>query len=107
MKKVIKNLLYDTSTAKPLATVEKETLYRKKNGEYFLYIDYENWQIVPMSFDEAEVWKRRNNYTEPKGQVVIRTIKFDSDVLYKLERNADSEGLSLNDYINKHLRSTL
>lgn len=83
MKKVIKNKLYDTDTAKLLGEYQnmddvrnlsyiREVLYQKKTGEYFLYgeggantryaetISANNWKggekILPMDYVSAEKW---------------------------------------------------
>lgn len=87
MKKRIKSLVYDTSTAKEIVTYTdfpvssnehvEETLYRKRTGEFFLYgkgnansgyATYNNMaggyepgqRIIPLTFDEAKEWYERN-----------------------------------------------
>lgn len=83
MKKIIKNKLYDTDTAKRLGEYEPnpyhsdfhwfcETLYQKRTGEFFLHGDgnaaskyskscgQNEWcgaeKIIPLSYDEAQSW---------------------------------------------------
>ena len=83
MKKVIKNRIYDTSTAVKLASWKfgggprdfhhiTETLYRKKVGEFFLHgeggpatqyavsIGAGRWEggekILPLTYAEADAW---------------------------------------------------
>ena len=83
MKKIIKGKVYDTETAKELASWSnggtwrdfnhvEETLYRKKTGEYFLCgeggpntryaerVDTNSWsggsRIMPMTYQEATEW---------------------------------------------------
>ena len=82
MKSIIKNKVYDTSTAKFLgryATEEtssldraEESLYIKRTGEYFLFgeggprsrfAQYQGdgsfsggWRIIPLSYDKAREW---------------------------------------------------
>lgn len=82
MKKIIKHKIYNTDTAKELATYSNgygrgdfhyihETLYRKKTGEFFLHgcggamteysdFKYGCWsggeRIVPMTEEETKVW---------------------------------------------------
>ena len=75
MYTVIKNKVYDTSTAKSIAEYHsdglKETLYRKKTGEYFCHFydedadneDYRaGWRakekIVPYDYETARDWAR-------------------------------------------------
>ncbi len=82
MKKIINNKLYNTDTAKEVASYSNgygwgqshhvhETLYRKKTGEFFLYgcggpmTEYSEFKhgcwsggerIVPLSEQETKVW---------------------------------------------------
>lgn len=86
MKKIIKNKVYDTDTAKLLAEYDSgnrddfhwycEELYQKKTGEFFIYgegnaaspysqkVDTNTWSgscaIKPMSYDEAREWAEKN-----------------------------------------------
>lgn len=85
MKKIIKNKVYNTDTAKLLAEYDSgnrgdfhwycEELYQKKTGEFFIYgegnaaspysqkVDTNTWSgscaIVPMSYDEAREWAEK------------------------------------------------
>lgn len=83
MKKIINGKVYDTETAKEIASWGngggwmdfhhfEETLYRKKTGEFFLFgeggamtkyakpVEQNSWtggsRIMPMSFSEAQAW---------------------------------------------------
>lgn len=83
MKKIINNKVYDTSTARKVGTwcssedprefqYVEETLFRKKNGEFFLHglggpasvyrvaTSENSWKtgekILPLSFDQARQW---------------------------------------------------
>lgn len=83
MKKIIANKVYDTGTAKELGSWantydyrdfswRRETLYRKKTGEYFLHgeggpatnyaerVDNNTWsggeRIMPLTWVEARKW---------------------------------------------------
>lgn len=87
MKKIISNKLYDTDTAREIASNSHgegprdfhyyaETLYRKKTGEYFLYghggpasryaksCGQNTWsggsEIIPMSLNAAMEWGEAN-----------------------------------------------
>lgn len=87
MKKIIKNKVYNTDTAKKIAEYDNglgyndlryysETLYQKKTGEYFLYgegnasskyafsIGNNNWtsgwEIIPIYFESARNWAEEN-----------------------------------------------
>lgn len=58
--KVINGKMYDTATAKHLASVDEpdyESLHRKENGEYFISSEFE---IVPVSEEEARRWSERH-----------------------------------------------
>lgn len=85
MKKIIKNKVYDTNTAKLLAEYDSgnrgdfhwycEELYQKKTGEFFIYgegnaaspysqkVDTNTWSgscaIVPLSYEEAREWAEK------------------------------------------------
>lgn len=83
MKKIINNKVYDTGTARKVGTwcssedprgfqYVEETLFRKKNGEFFLHglggpasvyrvaTSENSWKtgekILPLSFDQARQW---------------------------------------------------
>ena len=80
MKKIIKNRVYDTNTAKKMGTFRElegsgdfdyyeVSLYRKKTGEFFLHTyggpknkyrkiaGYSDWaRIIPLAYDEAREW---------------------------------------------------
>lgn len=83
MKKIIKNRVYDTETARPLASWSNgrslsdfsylsESLYQKRNGEFFLHgrggastpyavqVDTRTSRggerIMPLSYDAARAW---------------------------------------------------
>lgn len=82
MKKIINNRLYNTDTAKEIGEYTngqvggldymEETLYKKHNGEYFLYgfggaqtryahqVELNGWgsgeEIMPFTFDQAREW---------------------------------------------------
>jgi len=85
MKKIIKNRVYDTITAKEVGCRSngetgidrvEETLYVKKTGEYFLhghggartkYAVYDSCggssgsdKIIPMTYDEAREWAQEH-----------------------------------------------
>lgn len=86
MKVIINNRKYNTDTAKELGYIRinegdglyevEETLYKKRNGEYFLHgwggagtkyaeqLSYNSWcsgsRIMPLSYDEAKKWAEGN-----------------------------------------------
>lgn len=90
MKEIINGKMYNTETAKCVGSDQylypgelyycRETLYRKKNGEYFLHgeggpasqysveVSPNNWssgkRIIPMDIDEAKEWAEKNIDTD-------------------------------------------
>ena len=86
MKKIINGKMYNTETAKALATsyhgtpgdfsYYEETLYKKKTGEYFLYAEGgantiyatqcgcnswgSGWRITPFTENQAKKWGEAN-----------------------------------------------
>lgn len=94
MKKIIKNRVYDTTTAREVGFRSngetgfdrvEETLYIKKTGEYFLYghggartkyAVYDScggssgsYKIIPMTYDEAREWVQ--DYLEADDYIAI------------------------------------
>jgi len=84
MKKVVVGKLYDTETARVIAKNPhysdcdfcEETLYRKRNGEYFRILDHDGLgpcTFVPISEEEAkalcEEWLDGDAYMDLFGQV--------------------------------------
>ena len=85
MKKIINGKLYDTDTAINLAEYNSpfpeghedfcvEILYRKTNGEYYLYEKYNMESIKPINEDKAKKWFEKridnaDNFIEIFGQV--------------------------------------
>lgn len=59
MKKIINGKMYDTETARKIATSDEGVLYEKKTGEYFLNITNEtiNLNILhPITKGQAQKW---------------------------------------------------
>lgn len=94
MKKIIKNKLYDTDTAKMLGwdcggdglKAWKEELYQKRTGEFFLYgeggpmtqyahyVDGNNaWangeKIIPLTFETARQWAEEHLDADEYGEI--------------------------------------
>ena len=85
MKKIINNRVYDTATAKKVASWSnntsrrdhgwcEEALHRKKNGEFFLYGEsgpsgkyaerfqgawINGYSLMPLTYDEARNWAEK------------------------------------------------
>ncbi len=139
MKKIIKNRVYDTSTAKKIGEFSnglsysdfdylRETLYRKKTGEYFLYgvggartwAAYQSgdmWgageQIQAISLKEAQEWAEKyltaDEYLaefEPNSDEEINIrIRVDSETNKKIEEKAEKEGLSKSEVVRRAIRN--
>lgn len=57
MRKIIKNKVYDTATAKLVAKTNSEALYIKRNEEFFFCIGD---KIKPATEEEAKAWASNN-----------------------------------------------
>ncbi len=104
MKKIINNKVYDTATAKKLASYDSgnwgdldhfcETLYRKKTGEYFLHGEggsmtryakpsgSNTWaggeRIMPMGFEDARAWAEEHLGADEYGAIFGAVVEDDT-----------------------------
>jgi len=81
MKKIFKNVLYDSDTANPILETETssydtETLYRKRNGKFFILAvnSYDDGcTVIPLSDEKAKDFVAENGsvdlYVELFGEV--------------------------------------
>lgn len=126
MKKVIKNKVYDTSTAKKLgmrwigAEFSRsgwEELYRKKTGEFFtLYHSYSTKSevIEPITYDAAQHWAEEHLdgddcvsiFGEPKEDSTksALNIYIRNDTAAKLKAEAGRQGVSIGELIEKMMK---
>ena len=131
MKKIIKNKVYDTNKAKRVGTWDNghntsdfrycsEDLYRKKNGEFFLYGEggpmskyakrYGNdvgygERISLLSYEAAQEWAEEHLdgddyiaiFGEPEedGSVEALNVRISSAKMTKLRQAASRDGLTL------------
>lgn len=143
MKKIIKGKLYDTDTAAKVAEWEtptsasdfkfcRETLYRKRTGEYFLHgeggalsryarreYDGMTWgeDILPLAYDTARGWAEQymnvDAYQAEFGAVaeddsrVAMSISVRADTADMVRRAAAAAGCSISEYVERALRSQL
>lgn len=143
MKKIIKNRLYDTATATEIAhrstpvstrdfSYTRETLYRKRTGEYFLHgeggalsryasRDYDGmtWgeDILPLSYDTAREWAERymdvDGYQEEFGTAAeddsrtVMSLSVRADTADMVRRAAAAAGCSISEYVERALRAQL
>ena len=123
MKKIIKNKVYDSSTAHKLGMrwigtefnrTGWEELYRKKTGEFFtLYHCYRDnsERIDPFTYEEAQTWAEEHldgdeyigifGDPEEDGSVEALNIRISSAKMKKLRQEASKKGLSLVDMVEK------
>lgn len=109
MKKVIKNKIYDTETAKFCGKGACEQLFQKKTGEFFLY--KENFRkIAPLSYTQAQEWGENhlskeafdavfgNEENENSDRVKV-CISIRKDIHIKLKQNAARCAKTVSKYI--------
>lgn len=143
MKKIIKNRLYDTTTATEIAhhstpvstsdfSYTRETLYRKRTGEYFIHgeggalsryasRDYDGmtWgeDILPLAYDTAREWAERymdvDAYQDEFGTVAeddsrtVMSLSVRADTADMVRRAAAAAGCSISEYVERALRAQL
>lgn len=141
MKKIINGVLYNTATAEELAEwnnglpsydldSEIEILYRKKNGQLFLYgrSAYDDFNkpwldgticevIRPTTIDEAKYWAEKridaDDYEKIFGKVsegndlVSITFQLEQADWDKFQRAAISEDLSVDELVKKTVTKAL
>ena len=96
---------YNTDTALKVLTIEGETLYRKRIGEFFLADDE---GITPLIYDQAKEWASRTDDKKTfaaffgkvqEGKKVIRTFSLSEGVIEIAKREAARTGESLSDVV--------
>lgn len=143
MKKIINKKLYDTSTAASIAEYSspvsvsdfsfyRETLYRKRTGEYFIHgeggalsryasRDYDGmtWgeQILPLTYDAARDWAEHHMDVDayqdefgPTAEDDSRTamsLSVRADTADKVRRAAAAAGCSISEYVERALLAQL
>lgn len=140
MRKIIDGRKYDTDTAQELAewkdgwprdnTRVRETLYRKRTGEYFLLgeggpdsryarqvelaLFSEGWRIMPLTFEQARQWAEDRldadeyeglfgEVTEGDGQKVTVTFSISEQARARLRRECERTGESQGDIVDRLL----
>lgn len=136
MKKIINGRSYDTETAREVASWGnagwwndfehlEETLYQKKNGEFFLFGEggpmtkyavstgQNTWsggsKIIPMSYDAAREWAEEklsaDKYESIFGEIaeddsrVSVTLSLSASAVETAKRAASQAGMNLSAYI--------
>ena len=131
MRKIINNKSYDTKTAEQLGSWDnghihgdfnfcEETLYRKRNGEFFLLGEggantryaqrcelngwAGGWEIMPMTYQAAQQWAEKRltaqkyesifgEIPEDDGREII-TFSLSAATVEKIKREASKRGIS-------------
>lgn len=120
MKKVIGTKRYNTESAQLQAVEGKQTLYRKKTGEFFLHIQEEPERLQPLTLAEANIWGHDHlsddqyekifnteglNFSPiPKQNVSLYIEKPDVE---KLDHIATKEKTTRSDVINRFIKDGL
>lgn len=112
MKRIIKNKVYDTATAKPRGRfLDNSALYQKKTGEYFLHIINTN-TIKPMTYNEAAEWAKIHDETAYKSyfekpaensEKIIISLSIRKDSHEKIKRAAAIAGETISEYIESRI----
>lgn len=128
MKRIIKNLVYDTATARfvgehtqgspGVTSVVTERMYCKKTGEYFLHISitgetYTHQELVPIPYVMAREWISQtqsdtvfeNEFGAPQDLDGSSSagVTAPAKVLYALRKEARDKGMSLSALISSIL----
>lgn len=143
LKKIINKKLYDTSTATCIAEYSnpvsvsdfsfyRETLYRKRTGEYFIHgeggalsryasRDYDGmtWgeDILPLTYDTARDWAEHHMdvdaYQDEFGPAAeddsrtVMSLSVRADTADMVRRAAGAAGCSISEYVERALRAQL
>lgn len=126
MRRIIKNKVYDTDTAKSKATYSsdyprssfqyyEETLYIKKNGEYFLHgkgnaaspyaessynSKVPSEKITPLTYEKAKEWAEKK--LTPEEYIDLFEVDEDSDCSEILKEIRRPTGLTMKDFSLKY-----
>ena len=127
MRRIIKNKVYDTSTAKKIGTYRGlfdnyESLYRKKTGEFFLHAyggQNSKELITPLTYDKAQEWAG-TSLTEEQYEVIFfgavdegvteteaLTVQLPTAILIRLRRQTDRSGQLIKEAVAEALRQWL
>lgn len=138
MKKIIAGKQYDTKKAEKLGSWEntwdardfgyvKETLYRKRTGEFFLHGEgggnsrYGEWhgnsggpgeKIMPLSYQAAQEWAEEHLdgdeyisiFGEPEEGKVTKAISLDSQTVAALDKMRSESGKTYGEIIASKMR---
>lgn len=135
MRKIIDGRLYDTDTARSVGEWERgsgfgytrETLYRKRTGEYFLHgeggpqTQYAEWhgsllcdgeRIVPLGFEKAREWAEEHldadAYIAAFGDpgeggdgTEVMSVRVPSATAAAIRRAASAEGRTIGEVVSR------
>lgn len=108
MEKRTKTRRYDTETAKEVFKSDESALYRKMNGEFFLFSGSE---ITPVSYDEAKAWAEEHMPPDEVdavfgkislgGKKTTYTFRLSAGIAEILKREAARSGESLSEIVER------
>lgn len=140
MKRIINGKRYDTETAEELASYSysnrgdfnyfRETLYRKRTGEFFIYgvggpaskyaqaVDTNSWsggeRLMPVTYEAAQKWAEQyltgDEYEEIFGEVAeddsrtTMSISLPTATAEKLKRMAGASGETMSAIVDRLIR---
>ena len=126
MKKIIKNKVYDTSTAREMGTCRnlfdyEESLYRKKTGEFFLHTSggpYSQESIMPLTYDKAQEWAAialtEEQYegiffgaVEEDTETEALTVRLPTALVIQVKRRTDKSGQMIKEAVAEALQQWL
>ena len=132
MRRIIRNKVYDTSTARKMGTYRNPedsgifyyyeyTLYRKKTGEFFLHAcgrSNSHESIMPLTYDEAQEWAEELLTEEQyKGiffgvvdegtEIEALTVKLPTAIVIQRKRRTDKSGQMIKEAVAEALQQWL
>ena len=132
MRRIIKNKVYDTSTAQEMGTYKNPegngnfygyeyTLYRKKTGEFFVHAcggpDSQE-SIIPFAYDEAQEWAKEllteEQYkdiffgvADENADTEALTVQLPTPLVIQLKRRTDKSGRLIKEAVAEALQQWL
>lgn len=132
MRRIIKNKVYDTSTARKMGAYRNPegngifyyyeyTLYRKKTGEFFLHAcgrSNSHESIMPLTYDEAQEWAEEllteEQYkgiffgvVDEETETEALTAQLPTAIVTQLKRRTDKSGQLIKEAVAEALQQWL
>lgn len=114
LKKIIANRVYNTETAILLKKTQKESLFRKRTGEYFLFSENETEKkIVPLNWNDAILWAKEHlsgveyeiafGKTMQEDELSVIPVRVTASLLRRIRNIASSQGISVSIFVRNTL----